>query len=442
MNKQTRIHLLNYLFKGAPDKVIEADFGLTRDELYEFIDANKKKLGIFGDREPGFQGGYGWWKFAHLVKKQKNNRYIKRRRPRRPQPNESKKQNKESQKKPQQKKHNKKPKQKQNEDLNQYYAPERNARLDEFILLRDSGAPMAKYRRVGVKNKADFNRLNKAAEEYLASFEKKIEEDIEDKVSDSKLKPIGGPVVVYTMAKVGTLGIGKALESKKISVVSKHTLHHTGKILTADGTPISSYNTKNAIKSRQRIVNLAKNKKIRLITGVRDPVERALSAYFYRIGYFSDLMKNNRGGLSRKKRLNKIDFEKVKDDFLKNYSHNWPLKWFDNEIKIFFNLDVFRYEFNYDAGYTILQNNNCRLLILRTDKLSDICQEALGKFLKTKVKYQPYNEGSGKWYGDYYKKFKKQVKLPNWYLNKIYNSKLAKHFFTEEEVRKMKARWR
>ena len=47
-------------------------------------------------------------------------------------------------------------------------------------------------------------------------------------------------------------------------------------------------------------------------------------------------------------------------------------KWYDSEIKLNFNIDIFSESFNPKTGYKIFTNNNFSLLLIRMENLNEV----------------------------------------------------------------------
>ena len=84
---------------------------------------------------------------------------------------------------------------------------------------------------------------------------------------------------------------------------------------------------------------LDKGRPVRVITAVRDPVARNISAYF-----------NNLTLSTLKREFNEEELQAMMDQFLDKYSHDIPLVWFDKEMRDVLGLDVYHYPFPQKKG--------------------------------------------------------------------------------------------
>ena len=133
----------------------------------------------------------------------------------------------------------------------------------------------------------------------------------------------------------------------------------------------------------------------------------------------------------------------VLDFFIKNFIHDDPLVWFDVELKQFTNIDVFEETFPHDKGYKIFENEDFIILVIRLESLNKSISEAMNFFLGIKD-FNLINENisSEKEYAELYNKVKKKIKLPEAYIEKMYSSKMAQHFYTSSEIEVFKKKWR
>jgi len=175
------------------------------------------------------------------------------------------------------------------------------------------------------------------------------------------------------------------------------------------------------------------NKRIKIITLVREPVSREISNFFQNeIDYINEPIEEY-----SKSELLKIFQEKV------NFSYT--LTWFDEEFHKFTNLDIYSYQFDCDNGYSILKEENFDILAIKLEKLDHIIQEAIRRFLgiNLKRKFIKSNETNIKPFkSDFNRHFKENFKLTHSKLLDIYQSKFCQHFYTTDEIDYYINKWR
>ena len=178
----------------------------------------------------------------------------------------------------------------------------------------------------------------------------------------------------------------------------------------------------------QRIMEIC-NCNIRIITGVRNPIERIISQIWQRIdkpyGYGDDCVPTV-----------------ISDDIFDILPTGSQEQWFEAQMKTPFGIDVFNYSFDKEKGYTVIHENNVDLFLYRLDYLNGL-EEEISKFLGvSNIKLVSSNEAKTKCYVLAYKEYLEDVKIDSNFFEKIINSKEMKHFFTDEECQHYREKWK
>jgi hypothetical protein len=81
-------------------------------------------------------------------------------------------------------------------------------------------------------------------------------------------------------------------------------------------------------------------------------------------------------------------------------------------------------------------------LILKCEMDNSKKQEYISTFLNIEgFSIANYNVGSKKVYASVYKDFKKNIQLPESYIRKMMTAKYTRHFYSEDEIKKIENRW-
>lgn len=208
-----------------------------------------------------------------------------------------------------------------------------------------------------------------------------------------------------------------------------------------------------------------KERPVKIITGVREPIARDISVFFQGTEWdiwplirydnswlylFGDYKDNNTKKLDGKllkkeictfeKSLNHT-FDNITREIIKNKSDEFS--WFDYEIKALFDVDIYEYPFDKEKGYSIIKQDNIHILIYKCEQLNQL-EDIIGEFIKEPgFSLNSTNQGDEKVYSYVYKKFKEKVKLKKSYFDYYYadNSKL-KHFYTDTEIEQFMDKWK
>jgi hypothetical protein len=162
----------------------------------------------------------------------------------------------------------------------------------------------------------------------------------------------------------------------------------------------------------------------RIITLVREPISRNISAFFQNLPFATCMTKSRPDG----------DVHELIFDFLQNYDHDVPLSWFDVELFATTGIDVYRYDFDKNQGYQYIWADSYRILIMRHDLDDRIKEKCIVDFLNLEsFQLSRSNESASKKYSDTYANFLNSVKIPQEYAQRMLDSKYARHFYTPEE---------
>ena len=252
----------------------------------------------------------------------------------------------------------------------------------------------------------------------------------------------GNPIIVYQMPKTGSASITYSLNKIGLqNIFHIHNLNPNAKYPFAYSKKLSSLLT-------NKINN--KNTKIKVITGVRDPIARNISDVFQ---ILKVSQKFQRHGLifpftfsAADKFLNKnMNMEQIQELFFENYPyHDLPLTWFDEHIKRNLDIDIFSYDFPKDKGYLKIAKENIELLILKLENNSLLKEEQISRFIennKFKLIWTNITSEDDFSYSDFYGDFKQTVTISSGYLEKMYDSKFVRHFYSLQEIESMKSFW-
>jgi hypothetical protein len=186
--------------------------------------------------------------------------------------------------------------------------------------------------------------------------------------------------------------------------------------------------------------------KWKVITLIRDPVARNMSSFFENMELFGfDYRSKMKSGheetlvaelveLFRKNYVDGSQADRVDSD---------PLTWFDEELKTVFNIDVFQSNFPVRQGFDIYDSPLAEVLLIRLEDLDGCVAAAFERFLGMEgAGLQRHNVAAKKDYAPLYRRFLDVFEIPDSYLDRMYNSKVSRHFYTEEELEKFRSRWR
>lgn len=159
-----------------------------------------------------------------------------------------------------------------------------------------------------------------------------------------------------------------------------------------------------------------------ILSIVRAPIPRAISEYFYNLEYE---IPNFHARLAR----NEIDVRELVSFFVEKHQDIAPLAFFKQQILELFGLDVYATPFAQERGYQIYRQENIRLLVLRLEDLDRTVVPAMREFLGFEnFALIKRNVGEKRVYGELYKEFLAQLRLPPARVAEWHSTPYARHF--------------
>jgi hypothetical protein len=259
------------------------------------------------------------------------------------------------------------------------------------------------------------------------------------------------PLLVYQMGKVGSTSVEMSLRSAGLAMpifhvhllspieITKDEMLYHGRLprLFAPSHLPATQHLFNSYYIRRRINRgeIGAPSKWKIVTLTRDPIARNISGFF-------EGMPFRLPQLNKRLRAGTVEPEELVDYFFRTYDHEVPLTWFDDELKSVFGIDVYSSRFPTEKGYQILSGELVDVLVIRLESLQSCIQDAMVEFLGLRdFSLKPVNEGSKKEYGGMYSKVLSSIVVPASYIDMMYTSRYATHFYAAAEVSSWRAKW-
>jgi hypothetical protein len=176
-------------------------------------------------------------------------------------------------------------------------------------------------------------------------------------------------------------------------------------------------------------------RKWKLVTVFREPVARNISVFFLSIDAFvPDFARRYAGG--------PLDNRTLLEIFLREFPHDQPLSWFDMEMGEMFGVDVYQTPFPQEQGYQVLKSQSVDLLLIKIEEFNSCYHDAFSEFLGVNVPellqtHITERDPTRPMYAD----FVKNAVLPQEYLDDMYESRFARHFYTPDELAEFRKKW-
>lgn len=265
----------------------------------------------------------------------------------------------------------------------------------------------------------------------------------------------GRPIIVYQMGKVGSTTVRQSLAASNIDrkVYQVHTLHpelnHSIEQQRKNYLPEEREAALRRVWRNQylyqRLVSERVSEPWKIITLVRDPIARNIGTFFQHV----DILDEDESAWHVRALSYEFELTVPKDNiaglvemFFERCRHDQALEFFDREFLGLWGIDVFAKSFPKERGYQIYSNDQMQVLLMRLEDLNRCGAAALAQFLdQPDVPIVSKNVGSDKPYAALYSLFKNTAVLPAKYIDKMYDSKLATHFYSPAELQRFRERW-
>lgn len=257
-------------------------------------------------------------------------------------------------------------------------------------------------------------------------------------------------IFIYQPGKVGSQSVWKAIGGRSIQI---HSL-----VIPFGFEDFSK-------KQLTYYLDKIRDKKVKIITGVREPISRDLAAMFQNsdmdlwpyhqfnsniFWLYGDFLGNEHKKLKDTEIRKRIPRWKenlensffILSEMIMEYKMD-EFSWFLYEIKRVFGIDVYQEPFNKEKGYGFIRKGNVEIFIYKLEALNRL-EGVIGDFLGQEgFQLKNVNVGGEKIYSKTYQALKNEIKISNQYFEYYYNNNTEySHFYTDEEIDSYKKMWK
>jgi putative capsular polysaccharide synthesis protein len=260
---------------------------------------------------------------------------------------------------------------------------------------------------------------------------------------ESHLRTHDPMLLVHQMGRAGSMTTVNSLRGAGITLPVYHThwLHPRNvekrlarfRDVAESGHPLNVRVGRRISDELQRVGPARRDWK--LVTVFREPVARNISVFFLSIEVFVE-------DFARRHARGELDNAQLLSIFLREFPHDQPLVWFDMEMAEMFGVDVYRQPFPHEQGYQVLRNDRVDLLLIKVEALNACYRSAFAHFLGVNVPelaqtHVTEKDPSRPMYQD----FIRDTVLPDEYLDRMYQSAFARHFYSDAELARFRRKW-
>lgn len=234
------------------------------------------------------------------------------------------------------------------------------------------------------------------------------------------------PVLIYTTGRVGSMALHYSLEQTDVFAFQVHTFNPVKLIENQQpGTAVWAY--RHIIKPRRAA---------QIITIVRDPLAVMVSDFFPKLRWIT----------GHQDAYKRYSVDQLCDIFNERYfgegRHLEKLNWFENEMQASLNISVYDHPFDPEIGWSRFEQSPYQILVLKTELDDSVKSDIVADFLGlARFTVTRRNVGETKEYGEVYRDFKKHLRVLPQHLDSVYQSRLARHFYTPAEIDTFCKQW-
>lgn len=226
-------------------------------------------------------------------------------------------------------------------------------------------------------------------------------------------------ILLYQMGKVGSMSLRKILEDQGFDVRHIHYFYSKGE-----------YQARNGLDSYRAA--LENDGRLNVITIVRNPIDRAVSAFLWNLGIY---FKGNTQEFTKE----------LLEAFIEEYPHDWTFRWFDEELHRTLNYNVLQEYFDRERGYHFYSRDDgdpkFKLMVIRTENLISDGPQALKEFLDINVQEMLHVNKTGIRLSSLYIPFHQNAVLPNDILDLYLDHPFTRHFYLDDEIALLRKKW-
>lgn len=254
------------------------------------------------------------------------------------------------------------------------------------------------------------------------------------------------PVILnFAPEKTGSSAVFDSVDKNKFISYHLHDFEHL----------FSSLQLKGNLDIWKECISILQYRPIKIISGVREPVSREISAFFqflavsdtflldYNYSFEDSIYLYLSGTVYKDTWNNNVYLKQGYNRYLlSNIKYGCEFDWFDLELKKYWNIDVYKEEFNQKQGYKIYKNKNVEVFVYQLEKLSTL-EEELRQFIgQNDFTLHKVNINEGKNYYKLYRDTLDAIKLPKKFFDFYYSQNLYfQHFYSLEDIDNFRKKW-
>lgn len=246
-------------------------------------------------------------------------------------------------------------------------------------------------------------------------------------------------IFLYQMGKVGSSSLELNIENS----LNIHSLYGNGPCPVRTDQVRNNFLKKilHTLYDKMKRKFIKRRNKTKIITLIRDPLQRNISMFFQDLPYWIYKFYDNSTDTHNHIRTENANF--LNHVFETQFNHFYFDQWFDRELKKTTKIDIFKCNDIKEKKTKILNNSKFSILIIKFEYLNDKeTIKEIENFTGLEISKNKTNIGEKKWYGDLYSKFKKEYTPSKEYIEKLYSRRTSKAIYSHKELETFVCRYK
>ena len=248
--------------------------------------------------------------------------------------------------------------------------------------------------------------------------------------------------IVHTPGRSGTMSLFKTLSATGVNVFQTHHLNPVSIASKCDeyqrnfkgGLP---WHLRTAKYLSSKVINGSYPGRVKILTSIREPLGRELSAFFM------DIEKFHIPGFYKKYLSGVLSVDEIGETFLQERRYLGDRdNWIDFELNGALGVDVYNAPFDHDKGFVRIIHGNIEIFIYRLEDADEVLlrvvEEATGVLPDNIIKANISSNDAIK--KKVYAEIIPKMSFPPSMIEEIYNTRYCRHFYTKYEIYDFKKR--
>lgn len=237
-------------------------------------------------------------------------------------------------------------------------------------------------------------------------------------------------VFIYQMGKVGSTSLENTIEN----AVHLHNFYWQNHPCPIRQNGLAGFGLRAVFKRLEQrleyfLMRLAfkRRSQTKIVTLIRSPLERNISMFFHDLdAYLFDAYTNCQRTAIPPKPTRFQSSSLLEEVFNERFDHEYPLQWFDEELKRITGIDV--YDYPYKNEPQVIEKGRVSIFLCDIKDI-DASEGLISRFVDQNVTLARSNLAELKWYAEQYKQFKREYNPPQSIRLLLEESKYFHHFY-------------